>query len=203
MTVWLAHAGIHALAASGDVGREPMRITTRRAMISVAIVAVVLAVLVQADRALRSIFPRTPAEWAWNESARWRRPSIGIDEESRSRWSRRYAEIARAFERRNERWADSTPYTGPFTNGLRVGERIVLGQDAIAKSTERGAETPLASRIAPPWSVGEGATGIVVKDWIIDDDSCSDSREVLVRLDAGDHAGQLALIERIYLRRPR
>jgi hypothetical protein len=93
--------------------------------------------------------------------------------------------LAEGFHRLKATSQEAT-YCGPFTDILPTGQTVITQLEAPCES------------LGP---IPAGTSSIVVSDRAFDDDGCSDSRTIEVRILDGNHAGKVAHIERIYLRR--
>jgi hypothetical protein len=184
-----------------------MKLTTRRLMIGVAGLAVVLALLAWADRKWQEMFPRSVERWARNELRRYElrrqqeREGIFENEGSRlglenERLIQQYRDLAEAFERLNEP-PDEWTYNGPYTDILPAGQPVTIRPQTTAKLVQDG-----QSEVEDEgWTVAEGTRGIVVHDSAWDEDSCYNLRDIIVRIVDGPHASRVGRIERVYLKR--
>ncbi len=161
-------------------------------MIAVAVCGALLGLAAFVDRELRRMFPRTPAEWAWKEAATFEQPAFASSE-----LARKCRELANHFERSGESWAEST-LRGPFTDRFASGESVVIHHATRTEATDlEGRQL----RDSQGWPVAEGVGVVVMRDWAGDDDDCDAFRGILVRFVDGPHRGEVACIERVYLRR--
>ena len=109
----------------------------------------------------------------------------------------RYSELAEGFKRLRAKFEEAT-LRGPFNDLLPAGQTVKTllpsraSSSASDESRRDGGEN---------WPIPPGTNCIVVTDWAGDSDDCTDDRPIEVRILEGAHAGKLALIERIYLRR--
>ncbi len=164
---------------------RPPQLTTRQSMIAVAVIAVLLGIKVAVTRAFEREFPSTPVGWAWRQAT--------IDVSNKSR----YRALALAFEQTGEQWGEGT-YLGPFTDKLAANQSVVIQDGAQVEPSDLEG-TRLGKGVS--WPIAPGTIGAVVADWATEEDSCYDSRRILVRFVAGPHRGEIGLVQRIYLRR--
>ena len=173
-----------------------VRFSMRWMMVGVAVIALPLGCLASFLRDFERAFPSTPAGWArkwaaYHEAELKQKDGLGFvtpgfDERS----AKRYRELAKGFEAVGATFEEGT-LCGPFTDQLTRGEKFITQLAYRASSSEGRVDGPI-----PP-----GTACVVVWDGAFDTDSCSDDRPIEVNILDGPHAGKLALIERIYLRR--
>ena len=182
----------------------PRRFSLRGMMVAVALLAIPLWMVVMIRRELDRISPPDAASWARREAAYHAAQPRGPDGFGRPDDTadgvalvRRYAELAEGFERLGAKYVEGT-LRGPFTDLLPAGQAVTvqLATRAIASSGDGSGRGQ-----GEGWSVRPGTSCVVVRDGAGDADDCSDDRPIEARLADGDHAGELAQIERVYLRR--
>jgi hypothetical protein len=168
----------------------------QRAMVGVAMVAVVLGLVKAFERALA---PPTPAEWArrkaatYEESALWRESKDA--RENHLADARQFRELAETFERLSTPWEEAT-YLGPFTDKLPSGTLVRTRHSLIATSPQHGTVT---ADVGERWAIREGTACVVVSDRVIDDDDCYAFRTIEVRMLEGPYKGKLTSVKRIHL----
>lgn len=167
------------------------RMTIGRWMIAMAVVCVLLGSVEAVRREIEREFPSTPAGWAWEWAAAY------------DRWAddpflaTRYRELAIAFQRTGEAWAEGT-YLGPFTDKRQPGSLSLYRRVAVRSDPIPSVLDAATASVGP--SLG-GPSAQSLEDWALDQDACVDSRGILLRLADGPHRGEVVLVERVYLRR--
>lgn len=169
-----------------------IRFTVRRMMVAVAVLAVLMGTVVATRKWFDELVPpRDPVDWAKRQAAFYAAQRGGPDGFGRddgaslTAQQKRYQRLAESFRRADSKWDEST-LRGPFTNKLPTGQSVIAQFEA--PDVDLG-------------SVPAGTSCMVLSDMAGDDDDCSDSRLIEVRILDGAHAGRIAKVERIYLRR--
>jgi hypothetical protein len=178
------------------------RMTVRRMMLAVAVMALLLAVCVSLRRSLDP----TPEEWALDQAAHyersievWRRraataPSalvpgfLRMAEEAPLR-AARYRALARRYAEEGADWDEAT-WHGPYTCRLAPGRPAIVRWAVTADSGTGG----------PRVSIATETPCVVVRDRANDDDDGECFREIEVRVLEGPHEGLTIFVEREYLR---
>jgi hypothetical protein len=182
------------------LGDPAQRLSIRGLMIFVAVIAIPLAVFAAIARELEKVLNNpNPAMWAVQQ-VEYHWEQLGKDPGSRDYHLdqiKKYEELAEGFARLGSTRGEDTLH-GAFTDKLSPNQSVITQFTTQAESSS-GDGT--GSRSGERWSVPPGTECSVVMDWAIDADACSEGRGIEVRILKGPHAGEFALIERIYLRR--
>jgi hypothetical protein len=167
------------------------RMTTRRWMGTMPVIALLLGIVLAVMREIEREFPSTPAGWAWKEVAGFERWPEGHT------LAMEFRQLALAFERTGEVWGEGT-YQGPFTDQLAAGQSVEIRDGALAHPSDLEGRQLQKVEARP---IDPGTIGVVMKDRAFDADSCRPFRDILVRFVDGPHRGEIACVDRIYLRR--
>ncbi|MFO0954150.1 MAG: hypothetical protein U0835_23945 [Isosphaeraceae bacterium] len=182
-----------------------VRITARRAMIAVALVALLTAMLKGSRRRLTP----TPAEWAWDQaddcerSARVCQSSgalrravsedvLQAQAKAHLKEAARYRELARTYAAEGAPWAEAAA-VWPYSDRLVEGETVATMADLPVGDAADAGLLPVRT------------VCVVVSDpaWKVDDDGLSNQRLVEARVSEGPLAGRCVRLTRALIRRVR